>query len=115
MAPFFPYGGLALADFDKEEDCELSFKNGEQLLILDERDDGWLVACVAVSASAAEPRAPRARRTSPARPTSLTQSGAPRARRARGVPARAQRTRQPNPPPLRRRDRERAASSPPRS
>ena len=43
---FYPYGGLALADFEAEDECELSFANGEQLLILQDHDDGWLLGCI---------------------------------------------------------------------
>ena len=43
---FYPYGGLGLADFESEDECELSFAKGEQLLILQDHMDGWLLGCV---------------------------------------------------------------------
>jgi hypothetical protein len=46
MAVFYPYGGLALADFEAEDECELSFPNGEQLLVLEDKHDGWLLGCI---------------------------------------------------------------------
>ena len=42
-----PYGGLALADFAGEDQNELSFEDGDQLLILKDYENGWLLACLA--------------------------------------------------------------------
>ena len=41
-----PYGGLAIADFTAEDDNELSFYDGEQLIVLDDYENGWLLACL---------------------------------------------------------------------
>ena len=42
-----PYGGLALADFVGEDQNELSFEDGDQLLVLKDYENGWLLACLA--------------------------------------------------------------------